>query len=46
MASEQGTKGVETGMVLAEKAGDVIRKLGENIRSANNAVQQISASAS
>ncbi len=45
MASEQGTKGVETGMVLAEKAGDVIRKLGENIRLAAQSVQQITASA-
>jgi methyl-accepting chemotaxis protein len=46
MASEQGTKGVDAGMVLAEKAGDVIRKLGENIRGAAQAVQQITASAS
>ncbi len=45
MASEQGTKGVDAGMVLAEKAGDVIRKLGENIRAAAQSVQQISASA-
>jgi len=45
MASEQGTKGVESGLLLAEKAGDVIRKLGDNIRSASHAVQQISASA-
>lgn len=45
MASEQGTKGVETGMILAEKAGDVIRKLGENIRLAAQSVQQITASA-
>jgi methyl-accepting chemotaxis protein len=45
MASEQGTKGVDTGMVLAEKAGDVIRKLAENIRTSAQSVQQISASA-
>jgi methyl-accepting chemotaxis protein len=45
LATEQGSKGVEAGMALAERAGGVIRKLSDSIRSASQAVQQIVASA-
>ena len=46
MATEQGSKGVDAGMGLAERAGETIRKLSESIRTASQAVQQIVASAS
>jgi methyl-accepting chemotaxis protein len=32
LATEQGTKGVEAGMSLAEQAGEVIRKLTDTLR--------------
>ncbi len=46
MATEQGSKGVDAGMGLAERAGETIRKLTDSIRTASQAVQQIVASAS
>ena len=46
MATEQGSKGVDAGMGLAERAGETIRKLTDSIRGASQAVQQIVASAS
>ncbi len=46
LATEQGSKGVEAGMALAERAGDVIRRLGDSLKQASQAVQQIVASAS
>ncbi len=45
LATEQGTKGVETGMSLAQQAGSVINQLSETIREAAQAAQQIAASA-
>ncbi|MCE1253726.1 MAG: methyl-accepting chemotaxis protein [Anaerolineae bacterium] len=45
LATEQGTKGVEAGMTLAQQAGDVINQLAETIRESSQTVQQISASA-
>lgn len=45
LATEQGSKGVEAGMGLAERAGDVIRRLSDSLRTASQAVQQIVASA-
>ncbi len=45
LATEQGTKGVEGGINLAKRAGEVIRQLTESIRGAAQAVQQIAASA-
>jgi len=45
LATEQGTKGVETGMTLAQQAGSVINQLSETIREAAQAAQQIAASA-
>lgn len=44
MATEQGSKGVEAGMGLAERAGEVIRKLSDSLKGASQAVQQIVAS--
>ena len=32
LATEQGTKGVEAGMTLAERAGEVIQKLSDTLR--------------
>jgi methyl-accepting chemotaxis protein len=43
LATEQGTKGVETGMSLAQRASEVIGQLGETIREAAQAAQQIAA---
>jgi methyl-accepting chemotaxis protein len=45
LATEQGTRGVEDGLHLAEQAGEVITQLAETIRSAAQASQQIAASA-
>ncbi len=45
LATEQGTKGVESGMTLAQQAGGVINQLAETIREAAQAAQQIAASA-
>lgn len=45
LATEQGTKGVEAGVVLAKQAGGVISQLSETIREAAQAAQQIAASA-
>lgn len=44
MATEQGTKGVETGMNLAQRAGEGISKLADTIRRAAQSAQQIAAS--
>jgi methyl-accepting chemotaxis protein len=44
MATEQGAKGVETGMNLAQAAGDGIGKLEDAIRRAAQSAQQIAAS--
>lgn len=45
LATEQGTRGVESGMTLAQRAGEVIGQLADNIRNASQAAQQIAASA-
>ncbi len=45
MATEQGTRGVDAGMTLTQRAGEVIRQLGINIHDAAQAAQQIVASA-
>ncbi|HLW60625.1 MAG TPA: CHASE3 domain-containing protein [bacterium] len=45
IATEQGTKNAEAGVVMAQKAGEGIRQLAETIREASQAAQQIAASA-
>jgi methyl-accepting chemotaxis protein len=45
LATEQGSAKVETGMGLAERAGEVIGALAGTIREATQAMQQIAASA-
>jgi len=45
LATEQGTRGVETGVSLVQNAGKVINQLSGTIRSAAQAGQQISAAA-
>lgn len=45
LATEQGSKGVESGMGLTQRAGEVIEQLGETIREAAQSSQQIAASA-
>src|SRR5205823_1289675 len=45
LATEQGTRGVENGMSLAQRAGEVIGQLSDTIREAAQAAQQIAASA-
>ncbi|MFM7319363.1 MAG: methyl-accepting chemotaxis protein, partial [Isosphaeraceae bacterium] len=40
LATEQGTKGVETGMHLAEQAGDVINKLTLTVSESTSQVEQ------
>jgi methyl-accepting chemotaxis protein len=45
LATEQGSKGVESGILLSRQAGDVIRQLADTIRQAAQAAQQIAASA-
>jgi len=45
LATEQGTKGVESGMVLVKEAGGVINDLTTTVRAASQAAQQIAASA-
>jgi len=40
LATEQGTKGVEAGMHLAEQAGDVIQKLTDTVGQSGNQVEQ------
>jgi methyl-accepting chemotaxis protein len=45
LATEQGTRGVESGTTLAQRAGDVIGQLASSIREAAQAAQQIAASA-
>jgi methyl-accepting chemotaxis protein len=44
-ASEQGTKVVDQGLRLTERAGEGIRSLAETIREASHAAEQIAASA-
>ncbi len=44
IATERGTRGVEAGLGLAERAGETIRKLSEGIRIASQSAQQIVAS--
>jgi methyl-accepting chemotaxis protein len=44
-ASEQGTKVVDQGLHLTERAGEGIRSLAETIRGASHAAEQIAASA-
>jgi methyl-accepting chemotaxis protein len=41
LATEQGTKGVEAGMTLAERAGEVIQKLSETLRDNSSQVKAI-----
>jgi methyl-accepting chemotaxis protein len=43
-ATEQGTRGVENGLGLAQRAGQVIRELERGIQNSAQAAQQISAS--
>jgi methyl-accepting chemotaxis protein len=45
LATEQGTKVVEEGLALSDRAGQGIRSLAETIREASHAAQQIAASA-
>jgi methyl-accepting chemotaxis protein len=45
LATEQGTRVVEKGMGLAQRAGEVIGQLADTIRGAAQAAQQIAASA-
>lgn len=40
LATEQGTKGVEAGMNLAEQAGDVIHKLTTNVEESTSQVEE------
>lgn len=44
MVTEQGTKGVDNGMTLVERAGEAIRELTATIGEASNAAIQIAAS--
>ena len=44
LATEQGSKGADTGLGLAQRAGGVIRQLVEAVRLAAQSAQQISAS--
>ncbi|MDD4928410.1 MAG: protoglobin domain-containing protein [Gallionella sp.] len=43
MATEEGSKGVDAGMLSVQKSGEVVRKLGEVVRETAIASQQISA---
>lgn len=43
MVTEEGTKGVDTGLTMIERTGDIIRDLNEVIREATIASQQIEA---
>lgn len=45
LATERGTKVVEEGLALSDRAGEGIRSLTETIRQASHAAQQIAASA-
>ena len=45
LATEQGTKGVETGMTLVQQTGEVIEKMYETVRESAQSAQQIAASA-
>jgi len=45
LATEQGTKGVETGIVLVQEAGGVIDDLAATVVGASQAAQQIAAAA-
>ncbi|MFM7319043.1 MAG: methyl-accepting chemotaxis protein [bacterium] len=45
LATEQGTKGVEAGMSLAERAGEVIQKLSGTLKDNAHSVQTIVSSA-
>jgi methyl-accepting chemotaxis protein len=45
MATEEGTKGVDTGVNLTGQAGETIQQLASNISESANAAQQIVASA-
>jgi methyl-accepting chemotaxis protein len=44
LATEQGTRGADAGLGLAQRAGDVIGQLSDAIRQAAQAAQQIAAS--
>jgi len=44
LATEQGTRGADAGLGLAQRAGDVIGQLGDAIRLAAQSAQQIAAS--
>ena len=43
LATEQGTRGVESGMVLTQRAGDIITQLTTNVRTTAQSSQQIAA---
>jgi methyl-accepting chemotaxis protein len=43
LATEQGSRGADTGLGLAQRAGEVIGQLGDAIRQAAQAAQQIAA---
>ena len=43
LATEQGTRGVESGMVLTQRAGDIITQLTTNVRTTAQSAQQIAA---
>ena len=45
LVTEQGTRGVESGMSLAQRAGDVIGQLSGSVRNSAQSAQQISAAA-
>ena len=45
LATEQGTRGADSGLSLAQRAGEVIGQLGDAVRQAAQAAQQIAASA-
>jgi len=45
MATEEGTKGVDAGVILTRQTGETIRQLSENIAENANRAQQIVASA-
>jgi methyl-accepting chemotaxis protein len=45
LATEQGTRVVQNGMGMAQRAGEVIRQLAETISRSSQAAQQIAASA-
>lgn len=44
MATEEGTKGVDSGVILTQQAGDTIMQLAQNVTESVNMAQQIVAS--